>query len=919
MSQIRLRPAPHCLVGACSLLLLLEGSSAVAQGVFDPDMVFSIREPGPTIGQLDTVLSQPILEGDILGPALQTVALGPLQRPGIRFEAIADLMLDATGPFELDALSFGVDDRLANASIQAGYFWFSVDCLALGEPTTLANPSVRSEGFGTSNEEAEADVFINRALGPAPLPPGAGVGENVGAIDGNGLANQTGIAYPGVGLVEGNPSTVRCVYDDLDALDMHGAGANFPIYLSLDAATAGLNGALPGDVLIADGTLAPTVYASAANLGLDLFGPGTDNLDALILAENGIPGFQAPSAPYDWDTALIGADMLLFSVDANSPVVGQPDSLFGQPIQPGDVLMPPIAGGNGRPAIFVAAESLGLATDRNLNVGDDLNALSGRAVTYVDCNGSGSNDADDIAAGIKQDVNRNGIPDECEGNPRTQLNEIQVTQSTPTPESREFIELLGPPGDSLDNCVLLIVEGTPPNQGILNQAWDLTGFSIPPDGYFVIGPATVSPDYLIAPTDEINNGAQSFILIQSPDPLAVLALKGSDLDLDDDGVLRFHGNGVFKDAVATIQAPASVPYVGAFTVIDLPPDEGGILRGNDAPNPWCLETYLDYDLGGDLLATPGAANVPCEFIGYNIDTGQNGLFPLPDSSYAAAAAQPGQWNAAGAGLLELPLVDSNGLATGASYSEDGATGVFEFDNPGTSGDDEKLLDDLLDIGGLGAASTITIRGLADGDYEVYTYAWAPDNRSAFCTDIDVPLAGSGAQTVCGNWPGAHALGVTYALHQVTILGNAELTISATTVAGFGSLNGIQIKPLTSSGPSAYCVPGSPNSVSALGAVLTSAGGYGTAGATFDLTSVPNQPGILYAGPNQLSLPFGCGDRCVGGLVLRGPVVFASGNQILGTPFDMSPPSALNIQYWYRDPANLSSCGAAFNLSNALQP
>jgi hypothetical protein len=27
--------------------------------------------------------------------------------------------------------------------------------------------------------------------------------------------------------------------------------------------------------------------------------------------------------------------------------------------------------------------------------------------------------------------------------------------------------------------------------------------------------------------------------------------------------------------------------------------------------------------------------------------------------------------------------------------------------------------------------------------------------------------------------------------------------------------------------------------------------------------------------------------------------------------------SFNLQYWYRDPANLGSCGSSFNLSNGL--
>ena len=121
------------------------------------------------------------------------------------------------------------------------------------------------------------------------------------------------------------------------------------------------------------------------------------------------------------------------------------------------------------------------------------------------------------------------------------------------------------------------------------------------------------------------------------------------------------------------------------------------------------------------------------------------------------------------------------------------------------------------------------------------------------------------------------------------------------------------------GPSDYCDPAEANSVSASGAVLTSVANFGTAMATFDVTGVPDQPGLLFAGDGQVDLAFGCGRRCVGGSTLRGPVLLPVGNQVLGASFDMSPTAAVNIQYWYRDPAHAGVCGSAFNLSNAIRP
>jgi hypothetical protein len=110
-------------------------------------------------------------------------------------------------------------------------------------------------------------------------------------------------------------------------------------------------------------------------LGLDVVaGPMTDDLDALVLFEDGVLG-------------LTPGDYVRFSVRRGSAVVGIPDSLFGVPIEPGDILMPPPVPGI-PPAIFIPAERLGLATVRTGTAfvcvggptGDELDALDTRMV-----------------------------------------------------------------------------------------------------------------------------------------------------------------------------------------------------------------------------------------------------------------------------------------------------------------------------------------------------------------------------------------------------------------------------------------------------------------------------------------------------------------------------------------------------------
>jgi PKD repeat protein len=176
----------------------------------------------------------------------------------------------------------------------------------------------------------------------------------------------------------------------------------------------------------------------------------------------------------------------------------------------------------------------------------------------------------------------------------------------------------------------------------------------------------------------------------------------------------------------------------------------------------------------------------------NIDCGANTLFPAPADTYAAAA-NAGMWNTVGPSGPATALLDTSGAATFASIAVIGAFGDFGFDSNSTSGDDENLLDDFIDVGPTGATVLVRISGLAAGEYELYTYGWTADDPSGSRTEVDVGIANEAAQTVGGEFTGAHAQGVTYALHTVTLNGFEDLDILAKSDTGFGSVNGIQLR------------------------------------------------------------------------------------------------------------------------------
>jgi len=355
-----------------------------------------------------------------------------------------------------------------------------------------------------------------------------------------------------------------------------------------------------------------------------------------------------------------------------------------------------------------------------------------------------------------------------------------------------------------------------------------------------------------------------------------------------------------------------------------------------------------------ILASPAAAQ------SLNVDIGLNTVFPVPISTYGGAAAQPGVWNDV-SGTLAAPVILNglSGLPSGVSLSRTGASGNFAHDNPATTGEDDSLMDDCQDLGGAGSSSTWTFTGLTNGQYQVFTYAWAPDDGT-FRTNVSVAGSADPVQTLGGDWPGNHVLGTTYALHNVTVT-SGTIVVTATTaddpVFGFGSLNGIQIKgappppPIVafcfgdgSSGPCPCANAGQPgkgceNSISTGGAHLT-ASGTPLLSADNVVLSVTGERAtaltIFLQGMNSIApVPFGDGLRCFDGSLKRLYTKAASGGASIGpAPGDPSisvrsaalsdpiaPGATRYYNTYYRD-GNPTFCpeaagGSAFNSSNGL--
>lgn len=124
-------------------------------------------------------------------------------------------------------------------------------------------------------------------------------------------------------------------------------------------------------------------------------------------------------------------------------------------------------------------------------------------------------------------------------------------------------------------------------------------------------------------------------------------------------------------------------------------------------------------------------------------------------------------------------------------------------------------------------------------------------------------------------------------------------------------------------PQNYCTS-TPNS-SGNAASMGWSGSTSIAVGDFELLSTgapPGKLGVFFYGPVPMQVPFGSGYRCVGGTIVRTPVVpidpagsTSLALDLTGAPL-VGPGVTLNFQFWFRDPGGPG--GSDFNLSDGLE-
>jgi hypothetical protein len=284
-------------------------------------------------------------------------------------------------------------------------------------------------------------------------------------------------------------------------------------------------------------------------------------------------------------------------------------------------------------------------------------------------------------------------------------------------------------------------------------------------------------------------------------------------------------------------------------------------------------------LAASIAAASAVAQTPVPY--FNVDVGTNTAHALPSSSFSGASTQAGVWNARSATLVgPVPLTDIHGTATAISATNVGSMIDFEFDNPMTpaGSDEDKLLDDLQDVGGAPSGGTTwTIGPMPAGTYRVTIYAWAPDNR-AFVTEVEL-TGGANGSMLCGNSPGfsGWVLGETHVQDTVALPSGGNIVFTCQAAVGFGNLNGFQIEP-AQVGPTAYCTA-KVNSLGCTPSIGSTGVPSATAGSGFHVSVVNvinNRPGIfIYGNSGRAAVPLSGGLRCVN-LPLRQPFAMMSG-------------------------------------------
>jgi len=170
--------------------------------------------------------------------------------------------------------------------------------------------------------------------------------------------------------------------------------------------------------------------------------------------------------------------------------------------------------------------------------------------------------------------------------PEVSLNEIVVST---TSADREFFELAGSAGESLDGVFFLEVT----NGGAIDTVIDLSGNTVPSDGFWLASSLTaeavlgVTGDMTIA-DNTLTNSSQTYLLVHE-----FSGASGDDIDANDDGAIDNALWSTLLDSVAVIDD--DTPLVYSSNVVG--PDGSFLAPGGfrcpDTTGGWNMHAFSD--------------------------------------------------------------------------------------------------------------------------------------------------------------------------------------------------------------------------------------------------------------------------------------------------------------------------------------
>lgn len=190
---------------------------------------------------------------------------------------------------------------------------------------------------------------------------------------------------------------------------------------------------------------------------------------------------------------------------------------------------------------------------------------------------------------------------------------------------------------------------------------------------------------------------------------------------------------------------------------------------------------------------------------FNVAVGPAIMQPSP--AYRAAGV-PGYWNAIPAyhGTTTHDIRQLNGTVTTVDVWQYGGTELRSTDDPGTSGDDELLMDHCQVTYTTNLETCLFFYNLQLGEYEVLNYGMMPAEPTVLSYTSCDEEPGQPHHTVGGAWPGQHVEEVTYSRHRATVTAaNPSLRLHSGIVPGQNpamgaAFNGVQIRKLPPKSP-----------------------------------------------------------------------------------------------------------------------